>query len=101
MLQFARDAELAFVIAHELVHIVRNHAQLLGRYPIRRKDAEIAPGHRISKFDLGDGTWAMELGRRTRSVRMRLFGNDKFSLSAGRGIRQSGFRALCRDIRNR
>jgi len=40
MLWFAGDHELAFVIAHELVHLARNHLRMIGRFGVSRKDVE-------------------------------------------------------------
>lgn len=40
MLWFAGDHELAFVIAHELVHLTRNHLRMIGKYGVNRKDVE-------------------------------------------------------------
>jgi PDZ domain/Peptidase family M48 len=40
MLWFAGEQELAFVIAHEMVHVVRNHLSMIGRYGVQQKDVE-------------------------------------------------------------
>ncbi len=40
MMWFARGDELAFVVAHELVHVIREHQRLIGRFGVRQKDVE-------------------------------------------------------------
>lgn len=40
MLWFAQGDELSFVIAHELIHIVRRHRRMIGRFGVQRKEVE-------------------------------------------------------------
>lgn len=40
MLWFASDPQLAFVLAHELVHVVRGHSRKVGRLGVKQKDLE-------------------------------------------------------------
>jgi hypothetical protein len=40
MLWFAGEHELAFVIAHELVHLMRNHLRMIGKFGVSQKEVE-------------------------------------------------------------
>ena len=40
MLWFARGDELAFVVAHELVHVIREHRRMIGKFGVNQKDVE-------------------------------------------------------------
>lgn len=40
MLWFAQGDELAFVISHELVHVVRKHRRMIGKYGVQQKQVE-------------------------------------------------------------
>lgn len=40
MLWFARGDELAFVVAHELVHVIREHRRMMGKFGVRQRDVE-------------------------------------------------------------
>ncbi len=40
MLWFARGDELAFVVAHELVHVIREHRRMIAKFGVRQKDVE-------------------------------------------------------------
>ncbi len=40
MLWFARGDELSFVIAHELIHVIRGHRRMIGRFGVQQKQVE-------------------------------------------------------------
>lgn len=40
MLWFATNSQLAFVLAHELVHVIRDHSRKVGRLGVKQKDLE-------------------------------------------------------------
>lgn len=40
MMWFAQGDELAFVLSHELVHVIRKHARMIGKYGVKQKDVE-------------------------------------------------------------
>ena len=45
MLWFAQGDELSFVIAHELIHVVRKHRRMIGKFGVQQKQVEAEPDY--------------------------------------------------------